>query len=103
MQDIGLFAYRPSTSCGLADRVAEGVAVYRPRHPERTAFYRVLEAHLDRYLGTYEDRFEPRYGPLRGVVSRTAEAFLECGRLTGGFARIRCPKCRGEHQEMCLQ
>jgi len=23
--------------------------------------------------------------------------FLDCGRLQGGFARIRCPKCRDEH------
>jgi hypothetical protein len=71
--------------------------VYRPRHPERTAFYRLLNAHFDRYLGTYEERFEARYGPLRRVVPRTAEAFLECGRLKNGFARIRCPRCRGEH------
>jgi hypothetical protein len=77
--------------------VAEGSPVYRPRHPERTAFYRLLDAHLDRYVGSYEERFEPRYGPLRRVVPRTAEAFLECGRLKNGFARIRCPQCRGEH------
>jgi hypothetical protein len=30
-------------------------------------------------------------------VKESVEAYLECGRLTGGFARIRCPKCRGEH------
>jgi len=71
--------------------------IYRPRHPERTAFYRLISRHLDRYVGTYEERFEPRYGPLRGVVVRTGEAYLECGRLTNGFARIRCPRCTGEH------
>jgi hypothetical protein len=57
----------------------------------------VLERHLASYLGGYEERFEPRHGPLRSVVQRTAEAYLECGRLQNGFARIRCPKCRGEH------
>jgi hypothetical protein len=31
------------------------------------------------------------------VVTRTVEAFLDCGRLQGGFARIRCPKCHDEH------
>ena len=25
------------------------------------------------------------------------EHYLDCGRLHGGFARIRCPSCRGEH------
>ena len=64
--------------------VAEGPAIYRPRHPERTALYRVVQEHLDRYLGTYEERFEPRSGSLRSVVVRTAEAFLECGRLRNG-------------------
>ena len=77
--------------------MAETPSVYRPRHPERTVFYQVLDSHLGRYLGVYEERFEPRYGPLRRVVPRTAEAFLECGRLKNGFARIRCPRCRGEH------
>ncbi len=57
----------------------------------------MVERHLDTYLGSYEERFEPRHGPLRSVVKRTAEAYLECGRLQNGFARIRCPRCRGEH------
>jgi hypothetical protein len=34
---------------------------------------------------------------LRPVVVRSVEEFLSCGRLQGGFARIRCPKCRKEH------
>ena len=80
-----------------ASRVAEASAVYRPRHPERTPFYQLFERHFDRYLGKYEERFEPRYGYLRPVGARTVSAFLECGRLQSGFARIRCQKCRGEH------
>jgi len=28
---------------------------------------------------------------------RSVEEFLSCGRLEGGFARIRCVKCRKEH------
>ena len=31
------------------------------------------------------------------MVVRSVEEFLSCGRLQGGFARIRCPKCRKEH------
>jgi ribosomal protein S27E len=78
--------------------VAEGPApVYRPRHPERGAFYRLFEDHFERYVLAHEERFEPRSGPLRSVVPRTVEAFLDCGRLHGGFARIRCPQCKSEH------
>jgi hypothetical protein len=57
----------------------------------------LFETHFDSYVRTYEDRFEARSGPLRPVVVRSVEDFLACGRLEGGFARIRCPKCRAEH------
>jgi hypothetical protein len=77
--------------------VAEAPAAYRPRHPERTGFYQLFETHFDSYVRAYEERLEPRSGPLRTVVVRSVEAFLDCGRLQGGFARIRCPKCRDEH------
>ena len=72
-------------------------AVYRPRHPERTALYRLFERHFDSFVREYEERFEHRHGPLRAVVVRAVGQYLECGRPEGGFARIRCPSCRGEH------
>ena len=72
-------------------------AVYRPRHPEATVYYQILESHFDSYVRSYVERFEPRSGPLRRVVPESVEQFLACGRLQGGFARIRCPRCRAEH------
>jgi hypothetical protein len=77
--------------------VAESPSQYHPRHPERTAFYQLFETHFDSYVRAYEERFESRSGPLRPVVVRSAEDFLSCGRLQGGFARIRCERCRKEH------
>jgi hypothetical protein len=77
--------------------VAEFSPQYRPRHPERSAFYQLFETHFDSYVRAYEERFEPRSGPLRPVVVRSVEEFLSCGRLEGGFARIRCTKCGKEH------
>ena len=71
--------------------------IYRPRHPERTSLYQLFEGHFDRYALEYEERFELRHGPLRSVVRRVVEEYLECGRPEGGFARLRCPSCRGEH------
>ena len=96
------------TCCGIASYlvadedpggspVAEAPAQYRPRHPEQTEFYQLFENHFDSYVRAYEERFEPRAGPLRPVVVRSVEDFLSCGRLQGGFARIRCTKCRKEH------
>ncbi len=76
----------------------EAVGVYRPRHPELTAFYRLFEEHFERYVREYEERYEPRQGPLRRVVPAAVEAYLACGRPEGGFVRIRCPpSCRAEH------
>ncbi len=76
---------------------ADAPGIYRPRHPERTSFYRIFEQHFCEYVGTYEERFEYRSGPLRKIVVPTVEAYLDCGRLVNGFARIRCPQCGSEH------
>jgi len=73
------------------------VAAYRPHHPEKTPLYRLLDAHFERYVRTYSERFEPRHGPLRHVVQRVVAQYLDCGRLTSGFARLRCPSCGSEH------
>jgi len=65
--------------------------------PEQTVFYQLFDKHFDDYVYAYEERFENKAGPLRTVVRPTVESFLDCGRLYGGFARIRCPSCRSEH------
>jgi len=70
---------------------------YRPRHPERTALYRLLEGDFEEYERIHPSRYEPRSGPLRRVVRRDVYAYLACGRPMGGFARIRCPRCHAEH------
>ena len=77
--------------------VCEAAALYRPRRPERTTFYALLEQHLEDYIRAHSERFEPRHGALRRVVRRVAEAFLDCGRFHGGFARLRCDTCEAEH------
>ena len=43
--------------------IAEAPAQYRPRHPERTACYRLFQDHFDSYFRAYEQRFEPRSAP----------------------------------------
>jgi ribosomal protein S27E len=77
--------------------VREAPAVYHPRRPERTAFYRTLEEHFEEFALVHEDRFERKDGPLRPVVRKAVDAFLACGRPENGFARVRCPDCRAEY------
>ena len=45
----------------------------------------LFETHFDSYVRAYEERFEPRSGPLRPVVARSVEEFLSCGRLQGAL------------------
>ncbi len=70
--------------------------VYRPRHPERTAFYRVLFHYFDQFLAEYESRFEKEYGFFRQIVKEVVERYLDCGNPRCGFARIRCSDCGEE-------
>ena len=96
----------PSASDQYASSARQGVtralqvhdrpAVYRPRHPERTAFYQLFEGHWDEYCRVHEERYEPVSGPLRPEVLRAVPAYLECGRLQNGFARLRCETCGQE-------
>ncbi len=81
----------------LGSAVAEPATVYRSHHPEQTVFYQLFDKHFDDYVYAYEERFEAKAGALRSMVRPTVEAFLDCGRLYGGFARIRCPSCHNEH------
>ena len=93
-----LLGPRPTGSgCPTPPRGDGQAPAYRPRHPETTVLYLALERDFDAYEWVHPDRYEQRSGPLRPVVRRSVFAYLDCGRLHGGFARIRCPKCRAEH------
>jgi hypothetical protein len=48
----------------------ESPTEYRPRHPERTSVYQLFQDHFDSYVQAYEERFEPRSGPLWPVSRR---------------------------------
>ncbi len=53
--------------------VREAPAPYRPRRPETTAFYRVVEEHFDNFALVHAGRFEGKDGPLRSVVRRVVD------------------------------
>ncbi|MEX1245853.1 MAG: transposase [Thermoanaerobaculia bacterium] len=68
--------------------------VYRPRRPEATPLYRLLESRYDPVKGAWEDRFEDRYGFWRGMVDGAVARYLDCGIFESGFARLHCGGCR---------
>jgi len=65
--------------------------IYRPRHPERTVFYRILSHYFEPFLLEYGNRFERHFGHLRPIIQEVADKYLDCGNPKCGFARIRCP------------
>ena len=64
--------------------------IYRRRHPERTDYYRIIEANFEEFERTYADIFEADYGYLRTEVMKTIYAYLDCGIPENGVARVRC-------------
>ena len=72
---------------------APGPPLYRPRRPERTVLYRALAQQFERFLGAYEERFEPVHGSLRRSVERAVYRYLDCGIFAHGAARAHCAEC----------
>jgi hypothetical protein len=70
--------------------------IYRPRRPQSSPLYKILQEQFERFLLLYEEEYERQYGPLRSVVKRAVSRFLECGILEYGFARVVCGNCRAE-------
>ena len=66
-------------------------AVYRPRDAEHTVLHAVIREHLETFLHEAATRTD---GPgLPRFVEEEFRAFLRCGVLAHGFARLRCDGC----------
>ena len=72
-------------------------AVYHPRNPTDSHLYHFLQNHFDHFEQIYDDKFEKDYGFYRQVISDVVYAYLKCGDLNEGFARVRCPDCHYEY------
>ena len=70
--------------------------VYRPRRPQASPLYRLIEDHFEEFCTVYDERFSRRWGYWRKVVGDVVEKFQACGILKHGFARVRCGGCRHE-------
>ena len=66
-------------------------AQYRRREPEKTAFYNVIRQNLETFLE--QARIETEGQGYPHFVEREFRRFLDCGQLSRGFARLRCPDC----------
>ena len=66
--------------------------LYARRRPEESVLYAVVQAELEGFLAhaRARERTLPRF------VERELRAFLACGILAKGFARVRCDACARE-------
>ena len=70
--------------------------LYRPRDPQTSDLWRLMDQHFDFFRQVYDERFQAKYGFWRPVIERSVAAFLKCGDLQEGFARVRCTSCKHE-------
>jgi len=68
-------------------------SVYRPRSPQASPLYQLLDAHFAEFEKAYAERYAERYGTWRPAITRAVTHYLGCGDLREGFARVHCPKC----------
>ena len=74
----------------------EPLPLYRPRTPQASDLWRLLDQHFETFQRVYDEQFQPKYGFWRPIVERSVRAFLDCGDLHQGFARVRCADCKHE-------
>jgi hypothetical protein len=69
---------------------------YKRRRPEQTVLCKVVQEHLETFLGEGAARSEHGFG-YPAYVKEEFEAFLRCGLLQAGFSRLVCESCEREH------
>ena len=73
------------------------LGVYKPRRPQASPLFRLVQDQLHRLQRVYDERFAREYGPWRPVFDEVTDKFLACGILEHGFARVRCDACAHEY------
>ena len=81
-------------SCRRWETAKEELQHYHLRQPERTALYRCVYHGRDRLSVVWEERFQSTYGVLRDEVLKAFDAYLNCGILAHGAARVYCDQCK---------
>jgi hypothetical protein len=79
---------QPATPTGIA-------AVYRRRRPTATSLYPIVQHHLETFLARAAEA-DPWGEGVADWVEEDFRAYLRCGILAHGFARIRCDDCAAE-------
>jgi hypothetical protein len=88
--------HRDRTTRGAGGRLSTGLAaVYRRRRPTATPLYPIVQHHLETFLARAAEA-DPLGEGVAGWVEEDFRAYLRCGILAHGFARVRCDDCAAE-------
>ncbi len=81
------------TYCFFTEIIMSILRVYHPREPKESVLWQILNRHYEDFEKSYEEKFEKKYGFFRPVIGEVVRAYLRCGDLKDGFARVRCYDC----------
>lgn len=82
---------------GAALAALPGAPAYRRREPEKTLLHAVVRERLEPFLAAARDR-SPSGRGLPAHVERDLRAYLDCGILVRGFARVRWASSRRDER-----
>lgn len=71
-------------------RIVPQAQCYQRRRPEKTLWYRTVQAHLETWLALSTGQFDES-PPAH--VEQAFHRYLDCGILANGFARAHCDEC----------
>jgi len=72
-------------------------AVYRPRNPQSSDYYRCVEDYFETFVQIYDEHFSRQYGFWRPYVQQVIYRYLDCGDLHNDFACVKCKDCGHEY------
>jgi len=72
-------------------------AVYRPRNPQDSDYYRCVEDNFETFIQIYDEHYSRQYGFWRPYVEQVIYRYLDCSNLHNGFARVKCKDCGHEY------
>ena len=64
--------------------------------PQASDLWRLIDQHFDSFQQVYDERYQAKYGYWRPIIEQSVTAYLKCGDLQEGFARVRCTDCKHE-------
>ncbi len=72
-------------------------AVYRPRNPHLSDYYRCVEDHFETFVRIYDEHFSRQYEFWRLHLEKVIYRYLDCGDLHNGLTRVKCKECSHDY------